>query len=161
MTFLVALDVTEETNAALGSTARLARACGARLVMVNVIRPSTDAGHVIAESRAAVDYVRDERRLYLEDKAQLLTGLDVQTRVETLAPGEEVHQRIAAVAGEIGADILVVLSKRLASTAGILLGSSAQGIVRLSPCPVLIVSPTMTSLRGAAQSAPTPSHRTA
>jgi nucleotide-binding universal stress UspA family protein len=145
MTFLVALDL--KTDAALESAAKLARACGGRLVLVNVFRPSTDTGHVVAEAREAVDYVRDERRLYLDDKAQLLTGLDVQTRVETLARGEEVDQRIAAVAGEIGADILVVVSKRLSSTAGILLGSYAQGIVRLSPCPVLIVSPALASVR--------------
>ena len=71
----------------------------------------------------------------------------MQTRVEELARGEEVDQRIAAVAGEIGADILVVVSNRLSSTAGVILGSFAQGIVRLSPCPVLIISPTMAGLR--------------
>jgi nucleotide-binding universal stress UspA family protein len=131
------------------------------LVLVNAFRPSTDAGHVIAEAREAVDYVRDERRLYLDDKAQLLTGLDVQTRVETLPRGEEVDQRIAAVAGEIGADILVVVSKRLSTTAGILLGSSAQGIVRLSPCPVLIVSPTMARARDDARSTLSSSEPTA
>lgn len=71
----------------------------------------------------------------------------MQTRVETLARGEEIDQRIAAVAGEIGADILVVVSKRLSTTAGILLGSYTQGIVRLSPCPVLIVSSALASVR--------------
>jgi nucleotide-binding universal stress UspA family protein len=143
LTFLVALDVTDKADAALGPTAKLARACGARLVLVNVFRPSTDMGHVVTESREArVSYVRAERQMYLDDKAQQLTGLDVQTRVEMLAHGEEVDQRIGAVAGEIGADILVVVSKRVSSTAGLILGSFAQGIVRLSPCPVLIVSPT-------------------
>jgi nucleotide-binding universal stress UspA family protein len=159
MTFLVALDV--KSDAALGPTARFARACGAQLVLVNVLRPSTDAGHVVAESREAVDYARDERRLYLEEKAQLLTGLDVQRRVETLAHGEDVEQRIAAVAGEIGADLLVVVSKRLSTTAGILLGSSAQGIMRLSPCPVLIVSPTMASVRDDSRSTLSSSDTTA
>jgi hypothetical protein len=74
---VVALDVTEKADPALGPTARLAHACGARVVLVNVFRPSTDAGHVIAETREAVDYVRDKQRLYLEEKAQFLTGLDV------------------------------------------------------------------------------------
>lgn len=162
LTLLVALDLTDKADAAPGPTARLARAGGARVVLSNVFRPSTDMGHVVAESReASVNYVRAERQMYLDEKAQQLAGLDVHTRVEVLTHGEEVDQCIAAVAGEIGADILVLVSKRVSSTAGVILGSFAQGIVRLSPSPVLIVSPAMAPVRDGARNALTSSEPTA
>jgi nucleotide-binding universal stress UspA family protein len=115
---------------------------GARVVLVNVFRPATDMSHVHAPTKAAIEYVRAERRLYLEDKRREMPGLDVEARVEVLAHGEEIDQRIAAVAAEIAADMVVVVSKRVSNAAGLVIGSIAQGIVRRSPCPVLIVSPT-------------------
>jgi nucleotide-binding universal stress UspA family protein len=141
-TILVALDVTDKADAALAPTASLARAMGARVVLVNVFRPATDMSHVQAPTTAAVEYVRTERRLYLEDKSRQLTGIDVETRVEVLSHGEEIDHRIAAVAAEIAADMVVVVSERVSNAAGLVIGSVAQGIVRHSPCPVLIVSPT-------------------
>jgi nucleotide-binding universal stress UspA family protein len=144
-TVLVALDLSERADAALEPTARLAQASDARVVLVNVIRPLTDLGHVVAEREAALRYVRDERRLFLQEKERQLTGLDVHARVEVLEHGEEIAQRVAAVAAETGADVVVVVSKRVSSPAGVILGSVAQGIVGLSPCPVLIISPSVAS----------------
>ena len=141
MVFLVALDLTDKADAALEPTARLARASGARVVLVNVFLPMTDMGHVVAEPRPSVTYVRSERRMYLEEKARQLPGVDVDTRVEVLNHGEELDERIASVAAEIGADMVVVVSKRVSSAASVLLGSFARGIVRRSPCPVLVVAP--------------------
>jgi nucleotide-binding universal stress UspA family protein len=146
-TLLVALDATDKANAALAPTARIARATGARVVLVNAIRTSTDLGHVHAPRRAAIEYVRSERRLYLDQKARQLAGVEVETRVEVLAHGEEIDERIAAVATEIGADLVMVVSKRVSSTSGVIIGSFAQGIVSRSPCPVLIVAPTAKDAR--------------
>jgi nucleotide-binding universal stress UspA family protein len=140
-TILVALDTTPKADAALGPTASIARATGAHVVLVNVFRPSTDMGHVHAPRRAALEFVRSERQLFLEDKARQLPGVDVETRVEVLAHGEDVDERIARVAAAVGADIVVVVTKRASSAAGVVIGSFAQGIVSRSPCPVLIVAP--------------------
>ena len=141
LTILVCLDLTDKANAALGPTARLAGAAGARVVLLNVIRPITDLGHVVAERPEALEYVQAERRMYLQEKAQRLPGIDVETRVEVLAHGEDIEQRIATVATEIHADVVVAVSKRVPGAASVILGSFTQGILRLSPCPVLIVSP--------------------
>jgi nucleotide-binding universal stress UspA family protein len=111
------------------------------VVLVNVFRPSTDMGHVRAPRRAAIEFVRSERRLFLEEKARQLPGLDVETRVEVLAHGEDVEERISNVAADVGAAMVVVVSKRATSTSGVVIGSFAQGIVSRSPCPVLIVAP--------------------
>jgi hypothetical protein len=60
----------------LGPTARLAEVSGARIVFVNVIRPTTDLGHVVAERTQALQFVRNERLLYLAEKAPT-----IQTRI--------------------------------------------------------------------------------
>jgi nucleotide-binding universal stress UspA family protein len=75
-TLLVALDLTEKADAALGPTARLAEVSGARIVFVNVIRPTTDLGHVVAGRTQALQFVRNERLLYLAEKAPT-----IQTRI--------------------------------------------------------------------------------
>jgi nucleotide-binding universal stress UspA family protein len=141
LSILVCLDLTDKANAALGPTARLAGAAGARVVLLNVIRPITDLGHVVAERPEALEYVQAERRMYLQQKAEHLRGIDVETRVEVLAHGEDIEHRIATVAAEIHADVVVAVSKRVPGASSVILGSFTQGILRLSPCPVLIVSP--------------------
>jgi nucleotide-binding universal stress UspA family protein len=59
--------------------------------------------------------------------------------VEELRQGEEVPECIARVAREQQADILVIATNRAAGVRGLLLGSVAQALMRLSPCPILVV----------------------
>jgi nucleotide-binding universal stress UspA family protein len=142
LTVLVALDLSAKADAALESTSRLARAADANVVLLNVVRPSVDASHVVAgteEERLA--YVKAERQMYLDSKAEQLPGVRITTRVEILPRGEEVEEAIARVAREVQADVLVLVSRRMSSAGGVLLGSFAQGALRLSACPVLIVKP--------------------
>jgi nucleotide-binding universal stress UspA family protein len=84
---------------------------------------------------------RAERRMFLDTRARALEGLNVSTRVEVQLGNEEVEECIAGVARQINANILVVVSGRTASASSVVLGSFAQGILRLSPCPVVLVKP--------------------
>jgi hypothetical protein len=45
------------------------------------------------------------------------------------------------VARDVGADVVVVASKRASGLLGLLLGSTARGVLRASLCPVLVVRP--------------------
>jgi nucleotide-binding universal stress UspA family protein len=45
------------------------------------------------------------------------------------------------VARERGADFLVVASKHSVGVTGLLLGSTAQALLRISPCPVVVARP--------------------
>jgi nucleotide-binding universal stress UspA family protein len=142
LTVLVAMDLSENVNASLAPTAMLARASNARVILLNVFWPSVHMGHVTAGTREErIQYVQRERQLYLAEKARALEGLDVTTRVEVQAHSEEVDECIARVASEAQADVLVVVSKHVSGGASAVLGSFAQGILRLSPCPVLVVRP--------------------
>jgi nucleotide-binding universal stress UspA family protein len=146
LTILVALDLTDKANAALAPAARLARASHGRIILLNVFWPAVDTGHVVAQTRAErVEYVRAERQMYLLEQAHALHGVNVTARVEVQPHEEEVDECIARVAQEVGADVLIVVSQRVASATGVVLGSFAQGLLRLSPCPVLVVRPYLTT----------------
>jgi len=134
LTVLVAMDLTDKANAALAPTSVLARAANARVLLLNVFLPSVHMGHVTAGTQEErIEYVRHERRQCLVEKARALEGVDVATRVEVQSHGEELDECIARVATEVHADVLVVVSKRVSGGVRAVLGSFAQGILRLSP----------------------------
>jgi nucleotide-binding universal stress UspA family protein len=137
---VVALDRNSQTEPALEQIATLARACNAQVVLLNVFSAWSDIGHIIAPTRdQRLAYACAERELFLRDLAGLLDGLDVRTRVAIRAWGEEVDECIARVAQMLCADLLVVVSSRVSGAAGVLLGSTARGVLHRSTCPVLVV----------------------
>ncbi len=83
--------------------------------------------------------VERERRALLELLDEI--GLTSELVVEANGVGEETAPAVARVARRLGAGTLVVLSKRASGLRGMLLGSVAQGLLALSPCPVLVVRP--------------------
>lgn len=137
---LVALDLTERADAVLPVVARLATVADADVVLLNVFMPSVELGRVFTDSReAGLSYVTAERRMFLERKAEELRGVRVSVRVQSLPHGEEIDEGIARVAGEMHADILVVGSSHVGTAAGSIVGSFTAGLLRRSPCPVLVV----------------------
>lgn len=57
---------------------------------------------------------------------------------------------IASVAGAVGADLLVIPSHGRRGVSRALLGSVAERVVRLAPCPVLVLKPVTASASGSA-----------
>jgi nucleotide-binding universal stress UspA family protein len=140
MTLLVPLDLTEKAEVVLPEVARLARAADADVVLLNVFIPIVELGLVATESRdEGLAYLCAERRMYLEDKAEQLSGLRVSTRVDALPHGEEIDEGIARVAAETNASVVVLASAHASSVAALVLGSVGQGVLARSPCPVMIV----------------------
>jgi nucleotide-binding universal stress UspA family protein len=140
MTLLVPLDLTDKADAVLPEVSTIASACDADVILLNVYLPIVELGRVVTESREeGLAYLTTERRMFLERKAEELRGLRVTVRVEALPHGEELDGAIARVADECKATMVVLATGRLSSTAGVLLGSVAQGVLARSPCPVTIV----------------------
>jgi nucleotide-binding universal stress UspA family protein len=142
MQLAVAIDWTDKDAAAVKAASKFGESAGATLVLINVFSPWVDMGHATAptleEQRAQVTAERDT---YLRELAAGIAGVPVRTIVEQRHRTEETDACIARVAAELGADILVVASKRASGVRGLILGSTAQGLLRLSPCPVLVVRP--------------------
>lgn len=135
----VALDTSEHDAVLMQAAARFAREGAFELVLVHVVNPLTDAAGVLAERRdTAVAQVMAERQRYLDARAAE-GGSAADIALELQRHGEDRPSAIARVCAERGVDVLVVGTNRASGVRGLLLGSVTQQLLRVSPCPVLVV----------------------
>jgi len=120
-----------------------------RITVVHAVNPLEEPWG--DRDRATDDAVAlgDERRRGALVALPCEVGLQAEVVVEPLAVDEGTAPGFARIARRLGADLLIVVSKRASGLRGMLLGSVAQGLLALSPCPVLVARP-----RGDAPHAP-------
>lgn len=135
---VVATDFSPAAEAAWVVARRLARALGARLILTHVFVEATLYGEgpfagdrVRAVYAAARQWV--EQMLERWAEGARAEGLTVETRVRTGRP----HREIVAVATEERADFVVMGTRGRGGLERTLLGSVADRVIRLAPCPVL------------------------
>lgn len=109
------------------------------------VEPTVTVLHVV---RAAAEAWSDEElRQVMAERRHRLESLLVDSEypatllVEALPYGEDVASYIAHRARDLGVDAIVVCSKRAAGVMAGILGSTAQGLLRMSEVPVLVVRP--------------------
>jgi nucleotide-binding universal stress UspA family protein len=147
MKILVALDGTEKGAAAVAAAAKLAEAAGAEVLLLNVFSPWVDTAFSDAPTpKERLEAVAATRRAYLDQQVRAFANGRARALVEELRwpvgrGSEDTAEAIARVARDRRADLLVLASKRAAGVAGLLLGSTAQALLRISPCPVLVARP--------------------
>ncbi|MDP2327418.1 MAG: universal stress protein [Dehalococcoidia bacterium] len=141
MNFLVAYDGSEGSRAALREAATLATASQATVEVVRLLDPRADATHVVADTTTAA--VAQVVREWTAELERDLAGLGVQATgsVVVIERGEDIPDAIVRVARERGAQIIVISSRRASGFRGLVLGSVTQHVLRLAPCPVLVVQP--------------------
>lgn len=140
---LVAVDGSTTSDRALQEAARLAQDQRAALHIVHVIDivPLTwDMEFVdVEEIRRSL---RQAGREILEraQAAARTAGVQAETRlVEIGAPGQRIATRIAEEANSWPADLLVIGTHGRRGLDHLLLGSVAEGVVRIAPLPVLLI----------------------
>ncbi len=123
---LAAIDTTPLAGAVARAAVGAARAAGLPLALVSVAAHDTPAARAAAEAavRAAAEIARGE-------------GTDAECRVEAGRPAET----IAALAAQLGADLLVVGRGGPRAHGRWHLGSNAQRIAGLAASAVLVVRP--------------------
>lgn len=132
---LVPLDETPSAEVALPHAAAIARQFGAELVLLSVV--------VAAMSEDAVMELTIEKQVaredqsYLAGKAGVLTrqGLKVSTRVVE----GRVADAILSAAADGGADMIVMATHGHGGLRHLLLGGTAEEVVRHSTVPVMLV----------------------
>jgi nucleotide-binding universal stress UspA family protein len=133
LSVLVGLDFSEADGPAFDDAARVAqRAPESELHLVHVfdVPPSGPRARELAE----------HIRLYVSEKAPLLGGLE-GVRVTIHLCAGKVIEEIVRLARGVGCDLVVVGSHRGVQFKSLLLGSTAQRLIGVSPCPVLVASP--------------------
>lgn len=137
---VVGVDGSEQSGRASKVAAALARTHGAALFLVTVVRPpegwwgmvgSPPPSDAVAKALArAAEEVLDTTVANLD-----MEGLEWESGTELGDPAES----LAQVCRERAADLLIVGRRGAGLVERIVLGSTADRVLRLSPCPVLIV----------------------
>jgi nucleotide-binding universal stress UspA family protein len=132
-------DFSAPAAVALEHAARLAASCGARLWLLHVIPTDVYPLPEIASLPGFPDLRAELRKTaeadLQEQRRRVPAGVPVDVALREGVPYEE----ILAVAAEVGCDLLVMATNGRTGWRHALLGSVAERIVRLAPCPVLTV----------------------
>ncbi len=135
-----AIDFSDTANLALEHATRLARRHDAGLVLGHVVEPLPVVSYPImmVPTEAEVE-LREFANERLEELASSVrsSGLTVVADLEQGPPG----QHLVAMAEKSGADVLVIGTRGLMGFEHLLLGSTAEYVVRQSNCPVLTIHP--------------------
>ena len=136
-TILVPLDFSSASLGALDYAVWLAKQFRAAIHLVHVYPPDEassvpGAAHLLLQSAEAIERLNEE-----------LTGIH-RKHVPTFCPenchirGGRSYEEIVRVAREIGADLIVLSTRGHSGLKHLLLGSTAERVVRNAPCPVLV-----------------------
>ena len=96
--------------------------------------------YVVAKGAAPVEVDDDETAAKIKRQVAELQSAGVKAEFRVVESGAHgAAHAIAQVASEEGADLIVVGSRGHTPLSGVLLGSVAQRLASLAPCPVLVV----------------------
>lgn len=142
-TIVVAVDFSDATAGVVGQAVSVAKAFGSGLVLFHVLEPEpsyTAYGFTPDEFPALHAYQQEAKRRASAKLDELLATVrkDLPGASAQLAEGSPLHALLDFI-GETKADLTVLGSHGHGAIAALLLGSVAEGMVRKSPVPTLIV----------------------
>jgi nucleotide-binding universal stress UspA family protein len=142
MIILAAVDFSEVTREVVAALGRIGAAMPAKVILVHVAPPEPDfvgygAGPDSVRAQVAAEHRERHQQLQrlagelreggVETTALLLQGATVETLIEE--------------AGSVGAGLIVLGSHGHGAVYDLLVGSVAEGVVRRSKVPVLLIPP--------------------
>ena len=134
---VVPIDFSETSAQALPYAAALAERFGAEITLLHVIEPlplPADSGYVPASTQSADQDTAQTHLLTLSREA-----FDGDIPARTLVRRGQPFQEITDRASSLGADMIVLTTHGYTGLTHVLLGSTAERVVRHADCPVLVV----------------------
>ena len=133
---VIAVDQSQPAADAMAAGVDLAIRSGSQVVLLTVIPPPPSIIPDIAAASAKLDADRAEARRLLERcRRQLSRDAQVEELVFEGSPADE----IVAAAISTHADLVIVGTNSRRGLSRMFLGSTAEAVVRNSPCTVLVV----------------------
>lgn len=132
-----------DASAGPGRTAAwLASSLDADITLLYVATELRTAPEVGVATAVSIDQLRERMTDGARERAEqwgrsALDGLPFDVMVEE----GDVAERVAAVAAELGADLVVAGTEGRGGIRGMILGDTTREILRRSPCPVVVVPP--------------------
>jgi nucleotide-binding universal stress UspA family protein len=141
---LVAVDGSSTSDVALGEAINLARALNSQIRLVHVVDKISASWYSVRYANANVALIWDAMvatgRNILTKAADGLEGIEHDTKlIEIDIPGRRIPEAIADEARGWPADLNICGTHGRTGVSHLFLGSVAEGIVRLSTKPVLLV----------------------
>jgi len=137
---LVPLDFSEHALKALRYATALARQFGASLLLVHVTEPivyPSDFGYAPLPPNALEENFQRDAQERMQVVVASIQQEGIEARV-LLRVGRPYHEIVTA-ASECGADLIIVTTHGYTGLTHVLLGSTAERVVRHARCPVLVV----------------------
>ncbi|HEX5646966.1 MAG TPA: universal stress protein [Nitrospira sp.] len=134
---LFATDFSRSAEGAEVYASTLAASWGATLTVMSVLEFPPGLNPEYPVNRLYLGELMKQATRGLVDVKERISarGVAAQTRIATGIPSEEV----SAAAGAEGADLIVVGTVGKTGVEHVLLGSTAERIIRTAPCPVLVI----------------------
>lgn len=139
---LLATRVGDASAAPAHTAAWLASSLGAELTLVYIAPELGTVSEVALAAGIPAEQVQKRIMKEAEERARdwgrgALEGLPFDVVVEE----GEVAERVAAVASELDARLVVVGTEARGAIQGLILGDTTRDILRRTPCPVVVVPP--------------------
>jgi nucleotide-binding universal stress UspA family protein len=138
-TLLFATDFSKGSARACDLARSLAETCGASLVLLHVINELADRNARLVVAEAFEKLATEMERHALEDMQEFRERYFKDIPVTTEIAVGKSHEEIIRHAKKIGADLILMGTQGRAGIQKMLMGSTAEKVVRSSPIPVLTV----------------------
>lgn len=139
---ILAVRVGKASKAPGETAAWLASRLGAELTLVYVASELQTVAEVASGAGLKIEEVRE--RMIAEARERTLAWGEMalgETPFEVRIEEGEVAERLAAVATEIGAELVVAGTEGRGAIQSMIVGDTTRDIIRRSPCPVVVIPP--------------------
>jgi len=138
---LVPLDFSDDSRRALDHALVLAQRSGARLVLATVIEDTFPYPELFAWDHPNEEFYKAMRERAIHHMDELLAGRATGIEVERVVVKGKPRHEIAALAADVGADLIVMARHGSSGLRTAFMGSTALGLLREARCAVLVLPP--------------------
>lgn len=141
-TILAPVDFSPVTDRVVAEATALARAFDGRVVLLNVTQPVA----IVADYTAFLDNIAEINDLTAKAAAKELAAIEDDlesefTHAESIQLSGSAVPLIIEQAKKLSADYIVIGSHGHTAFYDLLIGSTASGVLKRAPCPVVVVAP--------------------
>jgi len=138
---LVPLDFSDDSRRALDHALGLAARSGASLVLATVVEDSFPYPELFAWDHPNEEFYKAMRERALHHMDEMLAGRAPGVPVERVVVKGKPRHEIAALAADVGADLIVLARHGSSGLRTAFMGSTALALLRGAHCAVLVLPP--------------------